>query len=86
MFFNDKYLSSATGFVVKDSEDTPLLITNWHVVSGRHAETISLSIKKTVGYQTKYVFDITPINLDRQTFEKKRYIHLMTSHDGWNIP
>jgi len=35
---NDNILSSATGFVV-EHRDKPYLITNWHVVNGRHPET-----------------------------------------------
>ncbi len=36
--FNDTYLSHATGFIYK-SKDKNYLITNWHVMSGRHAQT-----------------------------------------------
>jgi hypothetical protein len=35
----DQSLSSATGFVVNRSDGSPLLITNWHVVAGRHHTT-----------------------------------------------
>lgn len=35
---NDNVLSSATGFVVLH-EDRPFLITNWHVLTGRHADS-----------------------------------------------
>jgi len=35
---NDKELSSATGFLVSH-EGELYLVTNWHVLSGRHAET-----------------------------------------------
>ena len=35
---NDSVLSSATGFVVMHHE-RPFLITNWHVITGRHADT-----------------------------------------------
>ena len=32
-------LSTASGFIVRKVDGTRLLITNWHVVSGRHLET-----------------------------------------------
>lgn len=32
-------LSSATGFIVLRSNAAPILITNWHVLTGRHIET-----------------------------------------------
>ncbi|HVW24140.1 MAG TPA: trypsin-like peptidase domain-containing protein [Polyangiaceae bacterium] len=37
--FEDVPLSTATGFVVTSSTGQNFLITNWHVVSGRHVET-----------------------------------------------
>ncbi len=37
--FGEKSLSTATGFVVENSKGAPLLITNWHVVAGRHLDT-----------------------------------------------
>jgi Trypsin-like peptidase domain len=36
--FNDRSLSSATAFFIKQNSDF-FLITNWHVVSGRNAQT-----------------------------------------------
>ena len=38
LFFDDKRLSYATGFVVK-KDDHCYLVTNWHVVSGRNPKT-----------------------------------------------
>ncbi len=38
LFFDAQYLSSATGFVV-EKEGNYFLVTNWHVVSGRHPTT-----------------------------------------------
>lgn len=35
----DVILASATGFVVRRPDSSPLLITNWHVVAGRGFET-----------------------------------------------
>lgn len=48
-YFDDQYLSCASGFVVKNIEDTPFLITNWHVVAGRHADTNKPLDKKNSG-------------------------------------
>jgi Trypsin-like peptidase domain len=39
MKFGDVHLGTATGFVVLRPNGTPLLMTNWHVVTGRHVET-----------------------------------------------
>lgn len=36
--FQDRELATASGFIVKHN-DCHFLITNWHVVTGRHAET-----------------------------------------------
>jgi len=37
--FGNTVLSRATGFIVNRPSGTPLLITNWHVVTGRHIQT-----------------------------------------------
>ncbi len=44
--YNDKLLSTATGFFVK-KEEVVYLITAWHVVSGRHFETKECLDEKT---------------------------------------
>src|SRR5947208_2115475 len=36
---NGTKLSTGTGFVVLRPNGTPLLITNWHLVAGRHLQT-----------------------------------------------
>lgn len=38
MYFNEKHLSSGTGFLIR-SNSGPVLITNRHNVTGRHNET-----------------------------------------------
>ncbi len=38
-YFGDTRLSTASGFVVGPPTGSPMLITNWHVVAGRHIET-----------------------------------------------
>lgn len=48
LFFDTTYLSSATGFVIK-KEDKYYLVTNWHVVSGKHPQTHKLlSLKGSI--------------------------------------
>lgn len=37
-YFNDQSLASATGFIIKKDGDL-YIVTNWHVVSGRSAES-----------------------------------------------
>src|SRR5215217_4591381 len=40
LLFRDQVISCATGFVIRPFvDDMPLLVTNWHVVSGRDADT-----------------------------------------------
>jgi hypothetical protein len=38
--FGNRPLGTATGFIVLHSDGSPLLITNWHVVTGRHPDTL----------------------------------------------
>lgn len=44
--FNGQKLSSATGFVTKTARGLPILITNRHVVTGRHQDTNKVLSKK----------------------------------------
>jgi hypothetical protein len=44
--YNDQSLSTATGFVVARPDGSFLLITNWHVVTGRRTDTKELMSSK----------------------------------------
>jgi V8-like Glu-specific endopeptidase len=50
--FNDQKLSSATGFVTKCADEY-FLITNRHVVTGKHNQTNECLCKKTAGIPNK---------------------------------
>lgn len=50
-FFNDIQLATATGFIIKKN-DSFYLITNWHVVSGRNADT-NYPLSKTLAIPNK---------------------------------
>ncbi|QHW29368.1 trypsin-like peptidase domain-containing protein (plasmid) [Paenibacillus rhizovicinus] len=46
MFFNEVFLADATGFIV-EFEKQNYIVTNWHVVSGKNADTNELLSPKT---------------------------------------
>jgi hypothetical protein len=73
LFFDNQYLSNATGFVMQYGSEYAL-VTNWHVLSGRHAIT-GKTLSTTGGLPNRIEFHVTMTTIDTDKGKRRETRH-----------